>query len=157
MKIRTVRTSDYTSVISVLNDWWGGRNMSDMLPKLFFVHFQQTSFIAEQDGEMIAFLIGFVSQTYPNEAYIHFIGVHPNHRKSGIAKRLYETFFDTVRQYDCDTVRCLTSPVNTTSIAFHTRMGFRMEDGDSEIDGLPIHTNYDGRGGSRVLFVTSIK
>lgn len=157
MNIRAVRTSDYTSVISVLNDWWGGRNMSDMLPKLFFVHFQQTSFIAELDGEMIAFLIGFVSQTNPNEAYIHFIGVHPNHRKTGVAKRLYETFFDTVRKYGCDTVRCVTSPVNATSVAFHTRMGFEIEEGDGELDGVPVHTNYDGRGESRVLFVTSIK
>ncbi|MBG9734918.1 GNAT family N-acetyltransferase [Paenibacillus alvei] len=156
MNIRAVRASDYTSVISVLNDWWGGRNMSDMLPKLFFVHFQQTSFIAEQDGEMIAFLIGFVSQTNPNEAYIHFIGVHPNYRKSGIAKRLYKTFFETVRQYDCDTVRCVTSPVNATSIAFHRRMGFQIEEGDSEVNGIPVHTNYDGRGGSRVLFVKPI-
>lgn len=33
--IRQVESSDYQPIISVLNDWWGGRNMSDMLPKLF--------------------------------------------------------------------------------------------------------------------------
>lgn len=156
MNIRTVNASDYAEVIAVLNDWWGGRQMSDMLPKLFFVHFQPTSFIAEQDGEIIGFLIGFQSQTCPNEAYIHFIGVHPDQRKNGVARRLYETFIDNVCQLGCDTVRCVTSPINTTSIAFHTRLGFRIERGDSEAGGVSVHSNYDGRGESRVLFFKKI-
>ncbi|CAH8717430.1 GNAT family N-acetyltransferase [Paenibacillus thiaminolyticus] len=156
MNIRTVKESDYAEVIAVLNDWWGGRPMSDMLPKLFFVHFQPTSFIAEQDGAIIGFLIGFPSQTYPQEAYIHFIGVHPDHRKNGVARRLYETFIDNVGQLGCDTVRCITSPLNTTSIAFHTRMGFRIEPGDSEAEGVSVHSNYDRRGESRVLFFKKI-
>jgi hypothetical protein len=71
--IRHANESDYVSVIHVINDWWGGRQMADMLPKLFFQHFQTSSFIAEQDNEMIGFLVGFLSQTYPDEAYIHFV------------------------------------------------------------------------------------
>lgn len=156
VKIRSVRESDYIEAISVIDDWWGGRHMADMLPKLFFVHFQDTGFIAEDNGKIVAFLIGFVSQTYPNEAYIHFIGVHPDSRKSGIANRLYNLFFDTVRQKGCDTVRCVTSPVNKTSIAFHTRMGFRIQDGNGEVDGVPVLVNYDGQGHDRVLFVKTL-
>ncbi|WPS89245.1 hypothetical protein SMD22_09895 [Brevibacillus halotolerans] len=37
--------------------------MADMLPKLFFEHFTYTasfSFIAEKNGELLGFLIGFL-------------------------------------------------------------------------------------------------
>lgn len=130
--------------------------MADMLPKLFFVHFQETGFVCEDDGNIIAFLVGFLSQTYPNEAYIHFVGVHPMYRKQGIANRLYDTFFAAVRKKGCDTIRCVTSPVNKGSIAFHQRMGFQIEPGDDVIDGIQVASNYDGKGNSRVLFVKKL-
>ncbi|UUZ83722.1 GNAT family N-acetyltransferase [Paenibacillus sp. P26] len=130
--------------------------MADMLPKLFFQHFQDTSFIAEQEGQVIGFLIGFVSQTIPTEAYVHFIGVHPDCRKDGVAKDLYQMFFEKVREKGCNVVRCVTSPVNKSSIAFHTRMGFQIEKGTGEVDGIPVAINYDGIGQDRVLFVKEL-
>ena len=39
IRIRNAEPSDYPPIISVINEWWGGRNMADILPKLFFVHF----------------------------------------------------------------------------------------------------------------------
>lgn len=155
-QIRNIQEHDYTSVIAVVDDWWGGRPMSDMLPKLFFVHFQPTSFIVEENGEMVAFLIGFLSQTFPGEAYIHFVGVHPDKRKDGIGRQLYHRFFETVKQQDCHTIRCITSPVNKTSISFHTNLGFTIEKGDKILDGISVSSNYDGRGNDRVVFVKEI-
>lgn len=38
-----------------------------MLPKLFFVHFCPTSFVAEQDDLIIGFVVGLVSQSHPDE------------------------------------------------------------------------------------------
>ncbi|MDH4273441.1 MAG: GNAT family N-acetyltransferase [Gammaproteobacteria bacterium] len=154
--IRHVEPSDYPFIISVVNDWWSGRNMADMLPKLFFVHFRPTSFVAVQGDNIVGFLIGFVSQTFRNEAYIHFSGVHPAFRKQGIGNALYEHFFETVKTAGCTVVRCLTSPVNKGSVAFHQRMGFSIMPGNKEIDGIAVAENYDGRGGDRVLFYKSL-
>lgn len=156
MNLRHVLESDYFPVISVIDDWWGGRHMADMLPKLFFQHFRETSFVAEHSGQIIGFLIGFVSQTYPTEAYIHFIGVHPKYRNSGVAKRLYQMFYETVQEKGCEVVRCVTSPANKTSIAFHTRMGFQIEKGTGEVDGVQVTVNYDGKGQDRVLFIKDL-
>lgn len=156
MNLRHVLESDYFPVISVVDDWWGGRHMADMLPKLFFQHFRETSFVAEHSGQIIGFLIGFVSQTYPTEAYIHFIGVHPEYRNSGVAKRLYQMFYETVKEKGCEVVRCVTSPANKTSIAFHTRMGFMIEKGTGEVDGVQVTVNYDGKGQDRVLFIKDL-
>lgn len=49
-------------------------------------------------------------------------------------------------------VRCVTSPVNQSSIAFHLRMGFSAEPNKNSVDGLPVAKDYDGAGGDRVLF-----
>ena len=153
MELRNICEEDYASIISVIDDWWGGRHMADMLPKLFFQHFQDTSFAVEEDDRIIAFLIGFVSQKYPEQAYIHFVGVHPDYRKHGLATKLYERFFTTVRERSCTKVHAVTSPINKDSVAFHTRMGFEIEPGDAEVDGVEVKTDYDGRGQSRVRFV----
>ncbi|MEI4828508.1 GNAT family N-acetyltransferase [Bacillus sp. FJAT-53711] len=153
MHIRKITPEDYTIIKSVINDWWGGRQMADMLPKLFFVHFQETSFIIEKDNEIAGFLCGFFSQTFEDEAYVHFIGVNPKFRRQGIASVLYASFFDAVRSNGRYVVKAVTSPVNQKSIQFHRDLGFDIEKGDSEIEGVSVHTNYDGQGGSRVLFI----
>ncbi len=156
MDIRQARPSDYVRVIELVDDWWGGRHMRDMLPKLFFVHFSDTSFVVEEEGEIVGFLCGFLSQSFPREAYIHFVGVHPGHRHRGIAKALYGRFFAAARGLGRDTARCVTSPVNKLSIAFHERVGFEIEPGDGLVDGVSVHRNYDGIGEDRVLFVKRI-
>lgn len=142
MEIRHAEASDYARVNTVIDEWWGGRRMAAMLPKLFFVHFRDTSFVAEEDGELVGFLCGFRSQTFPDEAYVHFVGVSPSGRGAGVGRRLYERFFAAVAPRTI--VRCVTSPVNEASVAFHTRLGFEVE---------RIDPDYDGRGESRVLLV----
>jgi GNAT superfamily N-acetyltransferase len=150
--IRQIEPSDYPSIISVVNEWWGGRNMVDMLPKLFFVHFRQTSFVAECDGNIVGFVVGFLSQTFNDEAYIHFAGVHPEFRKKGTGSALYERFFEMVKTFGRNVVRCVTSPVNKGSVSFHLHMGFSVEPSTKKIDNIPVAENYDGMGGDRVLF-----
>ena len=118
--------------------------MRDMLPRLFFVHFRETSFVAEQGGELVGFLCGFLSQTYPEEAYCHFVGVHPAQRGTGLARELYERLFAVARARGRTLVRCVTSPVNEGSLAFHARLGFEVE---KEVD------DYDGAGEPRVLLM----
>jgi ribosomal protein S18 acetylase RimI-like enzyme len=97
-------------------------------------------------------LVGFISQTDPTLAYIHFVGVDPLERASGLGRGLYEHFFEIVQALGCHSVRCVTSPVNLVSIAFHRRMGFEFLTGDTEQNNVPVHTDFDGLGGSRVSF-----
>jgi GNAT superfamily N-acetyltransferase len=153
VQIREIRPADYRPVISVVDDWWGGRPMADMLPHLFFEHFTDTSFAAEIDGELAGFLVGFVSQSRAGEAYIHFVGIRPDERGSGLGRQLYERFFAAVRERGCGLVRSVTSPVNSGSVRFHRRMGFEVEPGDKEVNGIQVAADYDGAGNDRVRFV----
>ena len=142
MLIRHAEPADYGAVIGVIDEWWGGREMAAMLPKLFFVHFRDTSFVAEEDGRVVGFLCGFRSQTFDDEAYIHFVGVDPAARAHGLGRALYERFFAAVAPRRV--VRAVTAPVNERSVAFHRAMGFEVERVDDD---------YDGHGQARVLLV----
>ncbi|MFE3981993.1 GNAT family N-acetyltransferase [Priestia sp. YIM B13546] len=142
MTVRLVKGSDYYVISPLINDWWNGRQMSDLLPKLFFDHFKNTSFIVEEEGEIIGFLIGFLSQSYSNEAYIHFVGIHPEYRGKGIGRQLYNQFFDVIKRSGRNIVRCVTSPVNKASIAYHTKMGFEIEQGNKDNQDKVLFVKY---------------
>jgi hypothetical protein len=47
-RIRPLRPSDHAPVIAVIDEWWGGRPMAQMLPRLFFDHFTDTSFASDR-------------------------------------------------------------------------------------------------------------
>jgi predicted GNAT superfamily acetyltransferase len=141
-QIRHAEPTDHARVVAVVDDWWGGRSMAAMLPRLFFVHFRDTSFVAEEDGDLHGFLCGFRSQTYADEAYVHFVGVDPGRRGGGLGRALYDRFFSAVAPRTV--VRAITSPVNEASIAFHRALGFEIDE---------VKEDYDGRGEPRVLFV----
>ena len=142
--VRVADPADYDRIAPLVDEWWGGRAMVDMLPRLFFVHFQDTTFVAEDGPDLAGFLAGFLSQTRPSEAYIHFAGVSPDHRGRGVGRQLYERFFAVARERSRTVVRCVTSPVNQRSVAFHRALGFDVDQ---------VAKDYDGRGGDRVLMV----
>lgn len=152
LKQRCTEPSDYARVLAVMDDWWGGRPMSARLSHVFFSHFRPTSFVIETDDRLVGFLLGFLSQTRPDEAYIHFIGVDPEFRGVGLGRRLYELFFAAAAANGRDWVSSITAPCNQTSIDFHRRMGFLVDPGDGEVDGVPVRLDYAGAGGHRVVF-----
>lgn len=47
-QVRKVRGEDYGRVIASVDEWWSGRTVSPMLPRLFFDHFCDTSFVVVQ-------------------------------------------------------------------------------------------------------------
>jgi ribosomal protein S18 acetylase RimI-like enzyme len=143
VEIRTADASDYERIVAVVDEWWGGRKMRPMLPRLFLDHFAETSLVIEDDGRLEAFLVGFLSPARHDEAYIHFVGVRPGCRRSGLARALYERFFELARADGRTLVRCVTSPVNEGSVAFHRKLGFEDD----------VVADYDGPGADRVAFV----
>jgi ribosomal protein S18 acetylase RimI-like enzyme len=140
--VRTATAADYDPIIAVVDDWWG-RPIQPALPRVFLDHFHATSTIAETDGALAGFLIGFLSPSQPDAAYIHFVGVDPALRGNGLARVLYERFFALASADARQVVRAITAPHNAASIAFHTAMGFTV---------TPPIPNYDGEASPKVLF-----
>ena len=125
--VRAATPADYDRIAPVVDEWWGGRAMIDMLPRLFFVHFADTAFVAEDGAELAGFLAGFLSQTRPDEAYIHFAGVSPDHRGRGVGRLLYERFFAVARERS------------------RTRRALRHVAGQRALGGVPPRAGLRGR------------
>jgi GNAT superfamily N-acetyltransferase len=150
--IRNSTPSDHPRIIRVMNDWWAGRDLSHMLPRVFLEHFCDTSFILEKNNSLIAFLIGFLSQYRIKEGYIHFTGVHPSFRGIGIGTFLYDRFSDVCLENGRSIIKSCTSPVNKASINFHKRIGFQVDNGNSVIDEIQVTLDYNRPNDPKVLF-----
>lgn len=157
--LRRPRENDHPAIIAAIGDWWDTPNRAIvglLLPRLFVQFFTKTSWILESEaGEIAAFLIGFRSADEPTVAYIHFVGVDQHLRKEGIARGLYETFFEQMREEGCTEVRAITGPWNKRSQAFHRAMGFE-PDGNTDVEGVGTYLDYDGPGEHRVVFTRAI-
>jgi len=139
LTIRPARLEDHRRIIAVVDDWWGGRRMAALLPSLFLENFAGTSLTAEDSrGELAGFLVGFDSPDHAGESYVHFVGVRPEQRGSGLGRDLHDRFAREAAARGTTTVRCVTSTVNTASVAFHTSIGFEVEGVDArlEVDGV---------------------
>jgi len=159
-QLRAASEADYAAIAAAIQSWWtlpgldtaaAARERAALVPRLWLQHFATTSLVAEHGGRLAGFLIGFLSQDCAAEGYIHFVGVAPDQRGRGIGRLLYERFFAVCRAAGRATVRCVTSPSNTLSIAFHEAMGFAIERAGGEV----AKPDYDGPGVPRVAFVRS--
>jgi GNAT superfamily N-acetyltransferase len=153
--IRGVEQSDCELVQAVADDWSGSTRCAP-LPRVLFEHFGPTGFVAELGGELVGYLLGFVSQTYPGEAYVHAVAVRPEHRRRELGTALYERFFGAAYEHYCSVVRAAAAPADLPTIAFHQALGFHLEPGDGESHGVPVRRDYPAVGESRVQFVRCV-
>ena len=156
--------ADHGRVLAVLDEWWGGfgdaagsQQRALLLPRLYFQHFTDSSYLVERaDGRLVAFLVGFLSPADPAVAYIHFVGVDPALHRSGVARGLYTRFFEDAAARGARSVRCITSPGNSASLAFHNRLGFAIEPSQTLVDGVAVQRDYDGPGLDRVALTRTL-
>jgi ribosomal protein S18 acetylase RimI-like enzyme len=130
--VRQAVLADHAPIVRAIDEWWGGRQLSGLLPPLFLENFAGSSLVAEDGaGDLAGFLVGFDSPDHPGEAYVHFIGVRPDQRSAGLGRDLHERFARAAQTRGVHTVRCVTSTVNAASIAFHTALGFQIDGTDA--------------------------
>jgi ribosomal protein S18 acetylase RimI-like enzyme len=159
-EISGLQESDFPHISTNLDKWWGGRNMVPMLPRLWFKDFQSTSFVIRgDDSQPIAFLVGYISQTDKSKAYVHFIGVDPDHRKDGLGRSHYESFPRKAKALGAKRIEAVTSPINETSLRFHESVGFMAKEESGDLV-LPTqasgHKDFDGAGEDRVILVKTL-
>jgi GNAT superfamily N-acetyltransferase len=160
LRFRRPTEADHASLVAVVDEWWGGRRLRDLLPRLWLQHFAETSWIAEtDDGRLAGFLVGFVSPDRPGVAYCHMIASNPNLRHRGVGRALYERFFEDVRAGGARRVVAITWPGNRVSLGFHRALGFVVDDGPgtAPIFGTPAYADYDGPGEDRVVMIRTLE
>jgi ribosomal protein S18 acetylase RimI-like enzyme len=161
LSARHPSAADHARMAVAMEHWWGGfggaagaRQRAAVLPRLFVDHFADTSFVVEDaGGELVAFLVGFLSASQPRTAYVHVVAVDPARQRAGLGQQLYRCFGAVAGERGATTVRCVTSPGNAASLAFHTALGFAVEPGEAGADGVPVQRDHDGPGLDRISFV----
>lgn len=138
MQIRGIEKADFDFIVSTADRWWGGLAAVPVHP-LFFHEFGKHALIAEDQGRVVGFLLGFVVEDL---GYVHLVGIDPDHRRRGIAKRLYEDFEAKCRKNAAKQLRAITTMGNDGSVAFHLALGFESKE-------IP---DYAGAGRPRILF-----
>ena len=140
MIIRGITKADYDHIVSVLDDWWGGPSPERANP-FFYYELGEQALIAESDGEVVGFLLGLLSASRET-GYVHLVGIHPDHRRHGVGKALYEHFADTCTQAGAKQLKAIGMVGHEGAMTFHTALGFRGEE----------VADYAGRGRARVVF-----
>ena len=143
--IRGITKSDFDYIVSVLDRWWGGPS-SERAHPIFFYELGDRALIAEENGQVVGFLLGFVSHNDPPIAYIHLVGIDPDQRRLGVGKELYERFAERASKDGVKQLKAITLAGNAGSVRFHEALGFAVTE----------EPDYAGRGRSRVVFTKNI-
>ncbi|HUK77595.1 MAG TPA: GNAT family N-acetyltransferase [Thermoleophilia bacterium] len=150
--IRGAEARDEARVRAALERSMAGVARCAPPPRLLFEHFGPTGFVAESNGEVVGFLLGFVSQTYPGEACIHAVWVRPDRRRAQLGTALYECFVAAAHEQYCSVVRAWAAGTDGGAIAFHQALGFVVDDEDQHLGG-PLSDADREAGESYVNFV----
>lgn len=159
LTFRRPSEADHPTIVRLIDAWWDGRRLHDLLPRLWLQHFSGTSWVAQDDsGRIRGFLVGFVSPDRPDTAYVHMVAADPNLRRRGVGRALYRRFIDDVAGRGARRVMAITWPGNRTSVAFHRALGFAVEDGAGTLRlyGTPAFPDYDFPGEDRAVMMLQI-
>jgi len=139
--LREATVADLAAILGELEDFWGEERDMGFLHQALYVHeFGETSVLAELDGRILAYLLGFVGQD--GTGYIHAVAVRREARGAGLGRRMYERFERLVSDREAYRLKAITGPENTGSRAFHEALGFTVE----EVEG------YSPSAGARLVF-----
>jgi GNAT superfamily N-acetyltransferase len=150
MKIALCTKSDFDQIVTDFVDFWGDERTKSLHNPILLYEFGNSAFVAKEGEKVIGYLFGFISQTGP-VGYVKFIGVRRTHQKRGIGRRLYERFTEFARAKGCKELKAITSPGNKGSVAFHQKLGMKLE-GEPNAEGVPVVRDYSGPGIDRVVF-----
>jgi len=155
IRLRRPVEADHARLIGSIDEWWAGRKLHPLLPRLWFQHFTGTSWVAEDDRDrLVGFIVGFISADRRDEAYVHMVGTDPNHRRQGLGRLLYRRFLDDIAGRGVRRVTAVTWPGDRASVAFHRALGFTPDTGPGtqNLYGTPAYPDYDAEGDDRVVF-----
>ena len=145
-RIRPITRADYGFLCQVVDLWWRDA-VRYLLHPVYVDHFSETSLVLEDERGIAGFLLGFVSQSHPEESYVHMVATAPDRRGQGIGRALYETFSGLAGARGCRRVVAITVPYNTGSLAFHRRLGFTFRESGAVWDAdVPVILDHAGPG-----------
>ncbi|MDO9020959.1 MAG: GNAT family N-acetyltransferase [Deltaproteobacteria bacterium] len=143
METRSLTQEDFGEIASVIDRWWGGPSAALAHP-LFLHELGDDALVVEDDGLLVGFLLGFV--TAAGVGYVHLVGIHNDHRRRGIGRRLYESFTARAQRRGARRMKAITTPGNHGSVEFHRALGY----------GVELAVDYAGPARDRYVFTREL-
>lgn len=158
MLVRNAFSGDFWMVAEKSQEWADIVIEREPIYHIFTEHFRTTSFIAEDRGEMIGYLLGFRSQARPDEAVVHLVQVAPRLRGNGVGRRMFRQFEAAARGLGCSRIAAHSRPENNNCSRFYRAMGFEAASGGNAVvvNGMPCVRDYSGPGKHRVVWAKDI-
>jgi GNAT superfamily N-acetyltransferase len=158
MLVRNVFPGDFLGIANKSKEWADIVIERESIYHILTEHFRGTCFVAEDRGEMIGYLLGYRSQTRPQEALVHLIQVAPRLRGNGVGRRIFHQFEAAAKAMGCSRIATHSRPENNDCNRFYRAMGFEMVRGEDtiEVNGMPAVKDYNGPGKHRVVWFKNI-
>jgi predicted GNAT superfamily acetyltransferase len=144
VELRHVTIADLSAILGELADFWGERDTAFLHQALYVHELGETSVLAERDGGIDGYLLGFVGQH--GLGYIHAVAVRHEARGAGLAREMYNRFEQLARARGARGLKAITSPGNAGSRAFHEALGFSAE----KVEG------YSPSGATMIVFTRTL-
>ena len=160
LKIRNTLEEDFVEIAELAENCSPMETERNSIYHIFTKFFKSTSLVAElPSGGIGGFILGFISQENPEEAYIHLLCVDPKMRGKHVGRKLVEKFIDEVILRECKKICLITKPINWNSISFYKKLGFLEDKSQETINILGVNAvkNYNGMGQHMVVFYKSIE
>ena len=133
---------DFAEILASLDKFWGERDVRHLHHPTAIEEFGDSALVIHDErSQVAAYLFGMIVTT-KRRGYVHAVAVREDQRGLGAARRLYEAFTRFAIARDCTSIKAITTPTNSESIAFHESLGMRSE----EI------ADYGGPGQTRIVF-----
>lgn len=149
LRVRTMTKADFDAVVQVVDQWWSGPIAILAHPVFFYElgkHARVVEDTASREGpKFVGFLLGFIAPAEgdaPAVGYVHLVGVHPEYRRKGVARALYNEFTSDAVSSGCHRLKAITTLGNEGSLRFHQALGWTATEDE----------NYAGPGRRRVVF-----
>jgi ribosomal protein S18 acetylase RimI-like enzyme len=154
-RFRRPTEDDHATIVTLIDEWWGGLRVHGDLPRFWFQQFTGTSWIVDAaDGRPAGFIVGFIGQDDPSIAVVHLVATSPNHRRRGLGRAMYERFLADAGAHGATRIRAIAWAANRVAVAFHRAMGFQVVGGpgSQNLYGVTAFADYDYPGEDRVAF-----
>lgn len=145
MEAKPLTKNRWDQIVQVIDSWSGGLSRSLAHP-IFFYELGETARIVEEDGELLGFLLGFITPHTPPIGFVHLVGVNPEHRRRSIGRFLYNEFEAECRARKCTSVKAITTLGNDVSLRFHVAIGWDAHE----------TADYAGPGMPRIVFTKQL-
>jgi ribosomal protein S18 acetylase RimI-like enzyme len=144
VRIEALTPSELREVLEDHARYWGDRDLRSLHLAALVHEFPSTCLLARTDEGISGYIIGFV--TPADVGYVHLIATRDDARGAGLGRMLYDAFAHAAYRDGARTLKAITSPSNTGSIAFHRSIGFTAR----------IVDDYNGPGRAMVVFERGI-